>query len=702
MPGGPQDRHCPRSRSPARDRHGSPGGANAWHAGTVAPDHAASLLPDHVTTGDGTLDRFLLDLTSVSGDLESALASMPRAERRLCIEKASKMDNLKNISLWTLKWARNVRERQRRFQQKTGEFKVSTARTEASTTGQPSHSPRGTLVHEIALSGPSAPAAPPPPPQPPGQRLPLSQSLRSAAPSSMAASPSPAPSPLPLVKEVPTRHRVPQWVVEAWQAWAQNKTLPCLKAVSTAVQEPVLGELMELPMREQVAIAVSLMMLPQAHTDPTGLAKVLLKIRGQLAQDTKPGSAPVAPAPSPSPRTVHYMEWHLCCGCGITLYCMELAKHVVKGKLPDVTLRPARVICFENDPDVRAVLQAVAESMGLQVQIQDDVNKFPGHAETMKTSYPQAATLNAVLASPPCLVTSNCNKYSLHTRTALHTPPSNCVWACHKGMVMLSDDDSKKLAYFKEHVNCRLPDDEVTLDKLFQPRFITDRSEAEYHASKRSRTLRTVPSIRETPAEMQFPAPVPDRAHIDGWTWLGNWDGTFGALKITIRSHIVVLVEEALDPEHEFEEYERQTLASLRMQNELGEQRLVSTDFYYRWMGHEKGSPVREVLDKLYPCYGQIYPATGLTAGPGRGEPCGKSRYCYPCGKIIGMLGQSWDVRTMTDYLAAWLMKVVMTWTDAPGSQEIAWSALDKSMCHDCQRDCPLNLVKADLAGAGA
>ena len=693
---------CRRSRSPARDRGRPSAPAQEWHAGDVGQGMAAPVLPENVSTGDGDLDQWVLDMTSVAGQLEVDLASMPRLERYNCIKKAKGLDNLKNIGLWVQKWASNVRDREKRNEDKRKAWEAKKAGAGPDQSSAFTAAPVSGPFPPVGTGAPAAQQPRAPPPEPPVQRLPLSQTLGVACASSRAASPSPAPSqtlPLSRVAHVPAP--APIWVVQAWKAWTNNQTMPCLQKVFAMVQEPVLGEIMDLPTKEQIAIAVTLMMLPQGHTDPTNVGKTLLKVRGQLAMDVKPGSAPTAP-PQRCKVVIRYLEWHLCCGCGITLYCMELAKACVRNKLPDVELQPSKVVCYEKDRDVKATLEAVAEKMGLQICPQGDVVAFPEHTEEAKKVYPEASKRNACLASPPCLVSSNCNSYSLQTQTALHTPPTNAVWPCHKGMVNLSEGNPHQCAHFTEHVICRLPPDDETLDGLFSERLLVDRSSTHYEASQRRRTVRTIPTIRDTQAELQFALPVPNKAPIDGWTWRGNHDGSFGALKTTIRSHIVVLVEQAMDPEHVFNEFEKQTLESLRMRNERGEERWVSRHFYSRWLGHDPGSPVAAVMEEMWPCAGQIYASTGMNAATGRGEPCGKSRYCQNCSKVIGMLGQSWDVRTMTDYLAAWLMKVVMTWTDAPGAQEIHWPAFDKSLCHDCSSNCSLHINNLDLPAAGA
>ena len=695
-----------RSRSPSNVHH-----RMLTHMASVGAHQ--EYVPVEISTGNPVLDHYLMKqiLPSLSQQAVEMLKEMGQTQRSRCMGKAQACagGGPNNPSIWVTRWFENWQssQKQQEYARQNGL--------------PPPGQPQG-----IQPGVPFVPAPPRPvwgtpqlarPQAPPGSAGPTS--LPTGLPSFTSdALPLTLGSRVPAEESTTSRNTVPSpgssdpraiqrpdWATAGLTAFKENRVTEMCKQVFSQLGSETVAIMAAQTSRMQGYVCFSLCLNPMTWRDLDKSAATLIKLL-----DSPPAVQPQPQSQQPQPQDgaaqnsamerILFNEFHLFAGCGVSILVMFLARKMLKEEFPNVEMAPSCLVCWEIEPKARAVIQRLCEKLDLQVVLQEDVWQWPAWLRSEFEGLPGGVKHSVVTSGSPCNVTTNCQKYGLDTPTALCTHPSNACWPAHEGLAMLEDKNDNRTAHLIEHTLMRLPPDEAKFDRCYGPSVTNSDSDRHYGATKRNRTVRASPA-RPQPLEHKAGPRVDPGRPIGDWTWCGNADSTSGTVKLTLRSFIPRLLEDLMDKENprKLDEWEKETLISMRMKNSEGEIRYVSRDFWYLWLGHTN-LPIAEVFDELFPCFGTIIPMTGQNAPPGCGEPCGVQRYCNNCEEVVKMLGRSWDVRTWTDITYAWLKSLMQEWaTSLQTPPDLTWHPCRACDVHHCGPTCPHRLQPGQYYG---
>ena len=181
----------------------------------------------------------------------------------------------------------------------------------------------------------------------------------------------------------------------------------------------------------------------------------------------------------------------------------------------------------------------------------------------------------------------------------------------------------------------------------------------------------------------------------NGWKWMGNrgangclLDDCYLTFEVT-RQHFLLTAKSIHDPKV-LSDDQRRELASLRMVTSVPQntERYVNRNILCLWRGLS-AQQVLPDLDICQPCDELIFESIGMkaTAGHDKARPCGATRYCQPCEKVLGWLAETWHGRIAIDLVVA-VLKASLQAFAANDSSGVFTST---AAVHQCSASCPRN-----------
>ena len=495
----------------------------------------------------------------------------------------------------------------------------------------------------------------------------------------------------PVATAPATRPRVlvPAWVREAL-ALSQNEKRKFLLTFTKQLAGETQGTLNKFSPAEQVLFAWAALHLPSCWENPDKTVKQLLQTHGQLLGEQ-------GPAPNLVEAFVLVLKpiFH-CAGIGSALWCLSQAIGQIRDQLQ---VKVEGAWSFEIDQISCAVEARLAIALDIPLEQLGDVETWPQLVQENLACWQKRDFVLASISSTPCTNITPANQKMAHEAKgaqALHTAPSNLIFAVHHGEVIAQGGLEKgRFAYLSELPDSSSKEVEETVTGLHGVPWRLD-SHQTYGLAKRTRHCRASPCLLEVPRKLSWKF---KNESIGDWVWKGNEDGTTEYCHTVLRSHIPHLLEKQMFGDA-LEQWERSTLANIRMRSlHSGEERYISREFWYLWMGMAD-TALQTALDEVCPCLGHIFPNGAQAKAEAEGAmPCGLQMYCTGCVEVFERIGRAWECLSFTDALAQWLLQCAAA--RQGGDSTPRCFALDSNKMHCCGADCPLKLGGLPGVAAG-
>ena len=446
---------------------------------------------------------------------------------------------------------------------------------------------------------------------------------------------------------------------------------------------------METP-QMQLHLAMSALLSTHAWAHPGAHVMQLVHTLAQL-RNPPVLQSPIGPAKAVTRLSIVMI--HNFCGVGTGHLVIKAGVEMLKNLRPDIEICVQEIYSFEVDADACLVNEAVAKACGFACVSMGDVSNLPElvriNAQRWAQNNWHVLVFNS-LPSPTPPIQGIGHQRAVGSQ--LHLPDSRSMWHVCKGLQQLAGlTGNDRVAHMTEIRTGMHEQDDRVLDFYWGKSFIC--SPRRYGAATRMRQVRSGPQQLDL---AHFGAIIDHAAEsLDGWKWKGNCDqhGTVSESafpNITLSGDIPDILERCVfgQPLHDSE---RATLNCMRMIHaSKQEEQFVSRSFWMLWLGM-RGTPIEKTLLDLWPCHGCIIASTGEAAGGhGQGEPCGRSRYCRHCEKVMKLVGESGHLGIMTDCAIAVLQKCVVVWTLGNGA--VPWHAFPVGAeIHRCGPSCQYN-----------
>lgn len=447
---------------------------------------------------------------------------------------------------------------------------------------------------------------------------------------------------------------MPEWVKHAIEAIDQPQEFLSLVVAKMCPQAQDI--LFHLPPVRQIMVCRALILNP-VHWRDVGRGVFELNC---LLDCLSTGVEAMASVET-EPVNVHLVVFHNCSGILTSLFVLKMAMKIVERIMPSVQFHITSMYSFEIDSACLQVQQELCDIMREDVEMVGDISKLPGLIRDNKKQWDADVKL-LFMNSPPCRNTSVANPFTDRPDgSGFHMSHSRAIWPIIEAQfnACLPEFDCKSVFHMTEFPKCGNAGEEAVMNTHFgtSVELRTDY----YRAATRTRAMRT------NPINLSYQycgTAINPFSPIDGWVWKGNpgqdshmLEGCFP--QVTLRSHIVKLVQQHVFEKSSLKESELKTLNTLKMKHPNDDkEHFVNRQFWYLWLG-VRGTPIQTALDNVWPCIPWIIPSLGIKSEmQSVGEPCGASRYCHNCEKVMTMLGQGWHAPIMIDVAVALLTKI--------------------------------------------
>ena len=143
--------------------------------------------------------------------------------------------------------------------------------------------------------------------------------------------------------------------------------------------------------------------------------------------------------------------------------------------------------------------------------------------------------------------------------------------------------------------------------------------------------------------------------------------------------------------ERDWTSEEAQLMEALMSQHiQTGEKRYNNREWWMHQYGIMGQTPLPGFYKNRLPCHGNIYDITGLPNKGSSGVPCGKSRYCENCEKVIQQLDKAYNFSVMVNAVTNVLTRSVGIWKR--GGDPVVFARTDTwARLHQCGPACVHN-----------
>ena len=522
--------------------------------------------------------------------------------------------------------------------------------------------------------------------------------LHAAPPHAEVTQPFPPPPAAPRVEMVAPRAttpppsqasgtslRPPFWVREA-VALATRDKRAFLRSFVSKLSPPVQGLFYGIPMESQVFAAWSILHMPKAWSDPDLAVRSMISVMATMFP-----AVISAVGPGTAGQELFFKPVFHCAGGGTGLIALHCALIILGQLRPDVSLRLLVGWSSETWKEAQELEHELGNRLKRETHCIGDARSWPRLVRENSDAWKsEDFTLLSITTAPcTCISRANTGLNALKGQgdEGLHTAPTNVIHACYEGDAAVVDSlGPDRFASFMEFPECAQPGEERAVTEMYgEP--VNLLSHERYALAKRSRNVRTSPNILSCPVARRF-GPCDNTAEVNGWKWKGNPTGDSSYNATVLRKYLPTLLERKLSGEP-LSASEENSLLGLRMvHGETGEERYVGREWWLRWLGHEPDTPFEDLLNQQFPCHGWIYPCTGMAA-PAKShgaQVCGQTVYCENCSLVMGIISNGFDVKSMTDAMVEWLLKVIASRVD---KATVNTYLPRRDLVHQCGDSCP-------------
>lgn len=386
-----------------------------------------------------------------------------------------------------------------------------------------------------------------------------------------------------------------------------------------------------------------------------------------------------------------------CSGIAVALLCLLEVVSLIQAKYMQ-QFRPQilEVWLYEIMPAANRVAQRALNMLAKEVRVvfKGDIEHFPYDVDELLLFPDQVKFI--------CLGSTECNNVSFANRTVLpsgtsglHGPKSRTYFPWHRGLKKLAEaTDPSRMVVMSELPQMKDKVDENLMNKQLGQPVHVEASDWNENAS-RHRCIRCSPIVKLQKFKPMYIRRARQDTMCDGTRWYPSrqvLDASLVKAPVTLRRYWTRLVVRAnIENDQRLSDYERLSLASLKVIDSQGQIKFAGVTFFLHHLGLSETVLAGIALD--YPCDLTINDH-GVKTTDQSCFPCGLKRFCGKCDAAIQLLGACWHLPSCAEALATFLVPTVLWWQNYPGAAKPEFWEF-KEEAHVCDDLCEQRPDKA-------